>query len=285
MTIRKKHGILLILVCVSLAIVLLSASLSSLDLRSYRARERGTEVDQQEAKTGIKLFSGSILYIFLRLVLLLTGLLIPLAIFLNLLSPSGRKRILVLFILALLFILIGNQIPRGKIFQRHRLKLNIQGLSNSREQPISPVERIIPKPPWWLVISVSTALSVLILAVFYVLWRRLRRQPEPLGLVAREAQKTLDKLSTGTNLEEGVIQCYHEMSNVLSNERGIKRQRSMTTREFESYLEAAGLPGVYIKRLTRLFEKVRYGARNLGNSEDREAADCRTAIVRACEGS
>ena len=190
-----------------------------------------------------------------------------------------------LFIVLLVFLLMVSYIPWNKLKFNPPKPLSIQGLQSTQAQPESPMERVIPRPPRWLVFATSLVLSAFILTVLFFLGRRRRRRRDPLELVAREAQKTLDELSTGIDLEEGVIRCYYEMGHVLGKERGLKRRRSMTTREFESYLEAAGLPGVHIKRLTRLFEKVRYGAKNLGKHEDREAIDCLTAIVRACEGS
>jgi hypothetical protein len=103
--------------------------------------------------------------------------------------------------------------------------------------------------------------------------------------VAREAKKALDTINAGGDLKEGVVRYYCEMVRVVSKEKGLKRQHAMTTREFEKYLESMGLPVTHIRRLTRLFEKVRYGTRNLSKDEDNEAVSCLWAIVQACEGS
>ncbi|MBW2092062.1 MAG: DUF4129 domain-containing protein [Deltaproteobacteria bacterium] len=143
----------------------------------------------------------------------------------------------------------------------------------------------LPDPPEWLVLAVSLCVSVLILRMAITLWRRPPRRHRRIEYVAREAQRTLKELRAGADLREGVIRCYYEMSRVLDERYGLKRHQAMTTREFEQYLEQEGIPEVYIERLTQLFEMVRYGAKRLGEPEEREAVACLTAIVRASEGS
>jgi Domain of unknown function (DUF4129) len=69
------------------------------------------------------------------------------------------------------------------------------------------------------------------------------------------------------------------MNLVLSEQRGIQRQTAMTPREFELYLGQIGLKIEHIRQLTRLFERVRYGAGPPGEREEQEAVACLTAIV------
>jgi hypothetical protein len=278
----KKNGILSILILVALAIILLSASLSSLELRAGRGRP--VAMERQESETGALPSANPFMRVFIRVILLITGILIPVSIILNLRSSQGRRRMLILFIIVMSFILLMNHIPWSK-FQLRVPKLNMQGLLGDKSQLPPQDDIAIPNPPWWLVFIASLGLSALILGGSLFLWRRFRRRSSPLELVAKEARKTIDELRGGADLKEGVIRCYFEMNNVLKEQRGLKRQQAMTTREFENYLNEIGLPDLHIKRLTRLFEKVRYGAKNLTSVEDREAIACLSAIVRACEGS
>ncbi|OGF54139.1 MAG: hypothetical protein A2Z21_07130 [Candidatus Fraserbacteria bacterium RBG_16_55_9] len=82
------------------------------------------------------------------------------------------------------------------------------------------------------------------------------------------------------------MRCYHEMSRILSEHRGIRRKRAMTPREFERHLEQVGLRSEHIRKLTRLFEEVRYGAnKKSGEQEEREAVVCLEAIARAYGGA
>jgi hypothetical protein len=80
-----------------------------------------------------------------------------------------------------------------------------------------------------------------------------------LSRIGLEAEKAWQALQTGRTVKDVIIRCYRQMSLVLEKEQGIERQDSMTTREFEKFLEAAGLPRDPIHQLTQLFEAVRYG--------------------------
>jgi hypothetical protein len=86
-------------------------------------------------------------------------------------------------------------------------------------------------------------------------------------------------LQSGSDLKDTVLRCYVRMSQVLSEQRGITRPLDMTPREFEQQLAAVGLRDEHIGQLTRLFERVRYGARPAGEREEREALACLTAIA------
>jgi hypothetical protein len=191
---------------------------------------------------------------------------------------------LIFFIIILCFLLVKNHIPWSK-FQLRVPTPPLQGLLGDKSQLPQQDDIAVPNPPWWLVLLVSLGLSALILGGSLLLWRRYRRRSSPLELVAKEARKTIDELRGGADLKEGVIRCYFEMNRVLKEQRGLKRQQAMTTREFENHLNEIGLPELHIRRLTRLFEKVRYGAKDLTRVEDREAIACLSAIVQACEGS
>ncbi|MBL7174626.1 MAG: DUF4129 domain-containing protein [Desulfobacteraceae bacterium] len=273
---------LFILISVFVATILVAASLSSLELRPGRGRP--VAMERQEPETGAVPSPNPFMRIFIRIILLITGVLIPVSIIYHLRSSQGRRRMLILFIIALSFILLMNHIPWSK-FQRQAPKLNMPAplVDNSQLPPQGDIAT--PNPPWWLVLLVSLGLSALILGGSLYLWRRFSRRSSPLELVAKEARKTIDELRSGADLKEGVIRCYFEMNKILREQRGLKRQQAMTTREFENYLNEIGLPDLHIRRLTRLFEKVRYGAKNLTSVEDREAIACLSAIARACEGS
>ena len=73
------------------------------------------------------------------------------------------------------------------------------------------------------------------------------------------------------------------MIKAVKREFDLNRQHSMTTREFERAMEGIGVKGQNVRRLTRLFEKVRYGARDLDIPEEQEAIDCLNSIIKDCE--
>jgi 2-iminoacetate synthase ThiH len=57
----------------------------------------------------------------------------------------------------------------------------------------------------------------------------------------------------------------------------------MTPHEFAQRLEKAGLPAHPVQQLTRLFERVRYGAFNPGKKDVDEAVACLNAIAACFE--
>jgi hypothetical protein len=147
----------------------------------------------------------------------------------------------------------------------------------------APLPTFAANPTSWLIVAISALLVGLLLAAIWFFWRRLRAQPSPLARLADEAQQALTDLQSGGDLKDTVLRCYREMSRILSEQRGVTRPRDMTPREFEQQLAAVGLGDEHIRRLTRLFERVRYGARQAGEPEEREAVACLSAIARAYE--
>jgi hypothetical protein len=81
------------------------------------------------------------------------------------------------------------------------------------------------------------------------------------------------------------MRCYYEMSRVLRQQRGIRRHQAMTPREFATFLEEAGLPTEAVRRLTELFEQVRYGAKSPGRDEGAQALACLETIVEFCRSA
>jgi hypothetical protein len=144
-----------------------------------------------------------------------------------------------------------------------------------------PFPTFVANPAPWLIIVVSAILAALLLGALWFVWRRRHPQPGPLERLAGEAQAALADLQAGGDLADTVLRCYAEMSRILSEQRGLERPRDMTAREFERDLAAAGLRDEHIRQLTRLFERVRYGARRADVHEEYEAAACLTAIVQA----
>jgi hypothetical protein len=144
-----------------------------------------------------------------------------------------------------------------------------------------PFPSFTAQPPLWLVILISLLLAALLIGVAWLVWRRSRAPKPALQQIADEAQAALRDLEAGGDLADTVLRCYREMSRVLSEQRGIARSQDVTPREFERQLAAAGLRDEHIQRLTRLFERVRYGPRQADAQQEREAAACLAAIVRS----
>jgi hypothetical protein len=267
------------------AMVLLSAGLSKLEFLPGQPLPRSKEAEVLLAEIGLP--SGSRLVDILMLALFaFAQLLLPFAVIYFILSPEARKRVIkslgfLLWLLAI-YLLLRARPDFFRQFERQPLA------TPSPDDVVVPAVEFVAHPPQWLVFAVTLGLALLIAAllvraVWYV-WRR-RRRPGSLEGLAQEAQDALRALQTGADLKNTVMRCYFEMSRVLSEQRGIKRGAAMTPREFERYLTRAGLPGEHVRRLTRLFERVRYGAKVPGENQERQAIACLTAVVKACRSS
>jgi hypothetical protein len=125
---------------------------------------------------------------------------------------------------------------------------------------------------------------VLLLALGGVAWLVVRtiRAQQPAKKLAGEATAALHALADGLDLKDVILRSYQQMAALVSRERGIEREESATPREFEKILIDGGLPPEPVRELTRLFEKVRYGARPGNNEDKRAAAACFTALRDAC---
>ncbi len=157
----------------------------------------------------------------------------------------------------------------------------------SQPLPERPDEELFNNPPDWIGTVSVVVTAVILLATSLVVWLALylrhRRKP-PLEIVSLEAEAALADLYAGVEVKDAVTRCYVDMSRALARQRGIARQQGMTPREFESVLVEEGLPPQSVTRLTRLFERVRYGGQEASERERQEAIAALEEIVAAVKG-
>jgi hypothetical protein len=212
-------------------------------------------------------------------VLSVVGLIfIPLAILMALFSPDIRKSLfkeirravpLVLLAVAVLYLLNRIQLDN----------LNPASSNLFETPPDMPSWMTDPTTLTAFIIGVL-ALTLIFLLSFFV-WRQSRVRS--LGRIANEAQVTIDQLRAGIDYKNAIIECYSRMCVVLREHRRIVRKESMTAREFAQQLEGLGISGWHAHRLTKLFESVRYGARESHRDDELEAIECLTAITQLAE--
>ena len=104
-----------------------------------------------------------------------------------------------------------------------------------------------PVPPlliWVAAIILAAAVIVLTLRMLAA-----RRAPDsrPWEFEVEQARQAL---LDGKDLREVIIRCYRRMGEALQEERGIEREASMTTGEFEELLAEKGLPREPVRQLT-----------------------------------
>jgi hypothetical protein len=133
---------------------------------------------------------------------------------------------------------------------------------------------------------VSVGLALLLIYTgwkLYALWKEMKNLPaQPLKKIAQIARASIDDLTAGRESTDVIMNCYYRMSDVVSDKKHLERSASMTPGEFAARLENAGLPPEAVRRLTRLFEGVRYGNRRSSPGEVKEAVASLTAIIQFC---
>jgi hypothetical protein len=294
----KKSWLLFLLSIAILAIIFLSAGLSESTLQRSQPfpawilnilGKSGETPPDEEISEGASRFSADFwdMLIFFTFVGFLT-----LWIIIFILRPEARKPMLIRMVSYVALFLIISFVYR---------KLDLSKLANqneagyvpftpprvlTQEPPITPT--LVTDPPQWLVVTVTLVLIILMLGVIWFLWQRRPQRSSlkgPKELLALEARRAIENLHAGSDLKDTVLRCYQEMSQVLQEQRNIQRQKAMTPREFEKHLAEIGLRDEHIRRLTRLFEGVRYGDDVSSERNKREAMDCLRAIVRVYGGS
>lgn len=156
-------------------------------------------------------------------------------------------------------------------------------------QPLDPVTADSPikvfappeagEPATYVIFLIGFTIVLALITGVYLAWRRLRWQLTPEEKIRLQAKEALRDISSGLEIENTIIRCYHQMTQTLSQERGITREESMTPREFERHLLLSDFPGDYVSTLTRLFEKVRYGGLEITPEEEKDAIRSLEMIV------
>jgi hypothetical protein len=138
----------------------------------------------------------------------------------------------------------------------------------------SPVGSV-PTSLIWLV-----GIGLFMLCVLVMMWiLKPSQKAKAIELVGLEAQKARQALLTGVDFKDVIVNCYLRMSLALKQEQGIERKDFMTTGEFETLLEAAGIPHEPLHQLTRLFDAVRYGNWQPNAVDEQTAVQCLEVIM------
>lgn len=278
---RDRQRIAILLALALVALVLLAAGISSLEFSPGRTLPRWNR--GAEAPIAGTSVLSVVIDLLLRVMAILVPVLLPIAIVYLILSADARRAVLrslgLLMWLVAIYLVLRS---RPEFFR---------GLLRQEATPATPGAAVtstpdfVPNAPEWVGILSAVGLALglaagLVAAAWYV-WRRSRAPAGPLDELAEEAQRAVDALRAGADVQDAVLRCYFEMSRVLAAQRGLTRGEAMTPREFEERLVAAGLPRTHVQALTRLFEGVRYGSRGATQAEEAQAIASLSAIARA----
>jgi hypothetical protein len=284
----QKRFVLFLSVLSLVTLVLLASGLHSVQFRAGRALGRAESetvrfsVDRAlQAITDVPVWKQVIFWVLLFLIVLLVS---------SILSPEIRKRLLRSFIgfalatWAIVYLVQNNLL----VFPDLSSQLERRAADSAAEALPPFPEFSPPDVPSWANFLISLGIILALLAIAWGLvrwWQRisyLRSLAKPLDDLAAIAQSSLDDLAAGQDWDDVIVSCYARMSAAVSRRRGLIRQEAMTAAEFARRLERAGLPGDPVRRLTRLFESVRYGDKKSSQNEINEAVSCLTAILHHC---
>jgi hypothetical protein len=282
---RRRQGFLVFYLCAAIgALMLLAASLPQLSFRPGRAFILNGD---DAPDTGSGALAASVRDLgYLRLAVAAIVLVVLIYFALTLIfSAKLRWQLLrrlgqVLLVIVLFYLIISRLIGRPETLPPPQLA---DATPPPVQTPIGePLPPFVAQPAPWLVALVSLALATLLIAGIWYFWRRSRPVVNPISTLAQAA---IESIQAGGDVQSVVLRCYLEMSQVLSQQRGVERDRAMTPREFAQHLAASGVRDQHVQQLTRLFESARYGAQPPSAQDERAAVECLTAIVQAYGGA
>lgn len=284
---ENKRWILFVSVLALGALMALAIGLRNISFREAQPMGRSeAQAATPPPPTGsvpeVSVQSHLVVWIAILLLVILIGIL---------LTPELRKRLFRIFIRvaftywALYFVFTRY----GNVFASLAGLLNLSpqgGPASDSDNIPPPVFTPPPETPW---LSYLVAVICILLVAFFA-WRTQRfwrndagqGSGKSLDEIVRIARSSLRDLSSGRESTDVILNCYFRMSDVVADKRSLKRGTSMTPAKFAVRLERAGLPGEAVKRLTRLFENVRYGGYRTGPKEVNEAVACLTTILNYC---
>jgi hypothetical protein len=283
---RKRRALLALAIALALIFVL-SIGITGLSLAPGEVFAMPALI---QSSAGGGLSGGDTLLVILRVLLAIAFVAFPITLAWSILTKEGRRRLLAnLVLIALLWLGLSFVQQAAQEAATGAAPANAGTTAPPTQEllPVMPFPEFTANPPDWTVIAVTLAIALLLVGLVaggaWLIWQR--RQRRPLQRLGEQAQAAIEALQTGGDLRSIVIRCYHDMSEVLQQERNIQRSAAMTPSEFEGALHGKGVPHEAVHQLTRLFEDVRYGAKPTGAREERLAIDSLSAIVAACKSA
>ncbi len=279
MTPRVRQVALLLLVAALAALLLLSTSLSDLHLRTgspFPGASGGAPASAPGTGTSGSSGSAALVEAVLGVLLLLFLIYLPTRL-VKLVSLRNIVWLALGFLLLVVLLsLMPRVLPGPPVLQSDGSAT--AATPPSFAYPVSP----LGEPPsglLWLT-AAGLLLAVAILAV--LLFRQASKPTLAADALSQEAEKALHDLQAGRAFEDVIIRCYLQMTDVLRKEQKLERRESMTAHEFEEWLEAKGIPAAPVRRLTSLFETVRYGSGALDQRDEQAGTESLQQIVQYC---
>jgi hypothetical protein len=284
---QKKFAIVLLAALALGALTVLARSLDQVPFnQAQHYRVDTTENAPVSAQQVRDIFGETPIW---KQILVLALIALMLVLLLLLLSPEFRKKLLRM-VLRFVVIVAGTflflRLYGSQLFAWQQMATKFgEQVPPADAQPLPTFQPPQISPTFSYLVSFGFAL--LWIAVLWGLYRGWQKYvalntKKPLDEIANIARSSLHDLSSGRDSSDVIINCYLRMSDVVADKRRLRREIAMTPQEFALRLERAGLPGDAVRRLTRLFEIVRYGDRKSAPKDVSEAVSCLNTILHYC---
>jgi hypothetical protein len=281
MTNHSKYLSLLFLVGTLVAFVLLTASLSNLELQPGAPFPGG--IDSGNDVQSVSSFPPTQIYFvpLLRGIFALIFIAFLIDIAVRLVALVNIKRILQLTLALVILLIIIYMLPRITPSPPAYLPNGSSATTtpSTFEYPVTP----LGQPPRILIQLVIIGIASGIGWLAFIVVKRRRSSKRIEDDLLQEAQQAINALKAGADLRNVILQCYFQMTRSLQEEQGIERDRTMTVQEFELWLGNLGFPSIPLHQLTSLFEKVRYGKQHTNNTDEQIAIDSLNEIIQFCQ--
>ncbi len=266
-----------------LLLVFLVASLDSMELRKGTPFEYVEVTDTGEMGPVEPPELGWVIIVSVVIFLLLT-------VFVLIFATKKQRRIILLLLLAMALAFLGIMwwITRGSSGEVSReptpatihtpVALHETVVSGTQ---IAPVVYTPPPVSAWVSIGITFLVLLVVAVLVWVFLRNRWRTAVSLEALAGIAEQAVGDLQAGKDYGDVILNCYAKMVEAANRQRGIRRRGNLTPAEFIAVLERARLPSDPVRRLTALFEHVRYGGKKASEKETAEAVTCLNEIVSA----
>jgi hypothetical protein len=197
-------------------------------------------------------------------------IMLPVSIYYLIRSSKARKRVLIqlLYLVGFTYVILAFSQSLGQ----SPMELTPEPLPIDQSQLVAPdVIAELAEVPGWVSVVASIAIVALLAVITGLVYRRFLKSRNLDGAIALEARWALEAIDRGVELENVIFRTYHQLCTSSSERFGLSRHRSMTPTEYEKVLGRSGLPESPLARLTRLFEKARYGSASLDSDDEKEA--------------
>lgn len=283
---NSKHQKILLACVLLIVLVLLVSGLQNFESQGnviIRLEPQGNDSDDSSA-----FIPSSQLFVILAFIVLSSILFL-------IITLNRRKRNIAILVFLALFALFISVQPetsteeKGGASQEAIPLVVIEDLAEPESLPVTSKSAEFTPPQissfFLYLVSFLAVISLMFIVLMIYRWQTpytLSKDTHSLEEIGEAARLALNDLAAGLDERDTVIACYVRMSDIVMRSKNIERGASRTATEFAARLEAAGLPGSSVQRLTRLFETVRYGSHASNRIDVEEARECLAEIATYC---